>query len=264
MPSRPIKQRWQDGEITLGQWAMMPSASAMEVSARANFDFICIDLQHGLADYGSMLSLLRTIDLGPSAPFVRVPWNEPGVIGRSLDAGASGIIVPMINSVEEARAAVSFCRYPPAGSRSFGPLRVSMRDGPEYYAHANENVVLAVMIETRAALDAVADIAALDGVDLLFVGPFDLSVSLGLSPGDNDGEPAFDKAIEAVLQACRDAGKPAGVLSNTALVKRRAEQGFSMISVTMDVSALSNGINRDLAFARDALADVQTSRGQKL
>lgn len=249
-----LKERWKAGEVTLGAWSMLPCASAMELAARTGFDFICIDNQHGLTGYESLLSLVRTIDLGSSAPFVRVALNAPDQIGRALDAGASGIIVPMVNCAQDATKAVTACRYAPDGSRSFGPLRVSMRDGPGYFASANKDIVCAVMIETALALANVDAIAATPGVDVLFLGPFDLSVSLGLAPGDNDGAEAFDAAIHAVLNAAKSNSLAAGVLSNRLVAPLRARQGFQFISVTMDTAALGQALADDLSVVR---SDVQ-------
>jgi 4-hydroxy-2-oxoheptanedioate aldolase len=181
---------------------------------------------------------------------VRVPWNEPGIIGRVLDAGALGVIVPMIQSADDARRVVDACLYPPAGRRSFGPVRVGLRDGPAYFANANGRVAVIPMIETADALSEVDAIAAVPGVDALFVGPFDLSVALGLPPGDNDGEPAFDAAISKVASAARAAGVATAVLSNAKVAPRRVAQGFQMISTTTDINALAMTARADLESVR--------------
>jgi 4-hydroxy-2-oxoheptanedioate aldolase len=183
-------------------------------------------------------------------PIVRVPWNDPGIIGRVLDAGALGVIIPMIETVDDARRAVEACLYPPAGRRSFGPIRVGLRDGTGYFDGANERVAVIPMIETRAALEAVDAIVGLPGVDAAFVGPYDLSVALGLPPGDNDGKPAFDAAMAKVAAAARRAGKAAAVLSNRKLAPARIAQGFRMISVSMDISALAAACSADLDAVR--------------
>ncbi|MDR3500173.1 MAG: aldolase/citrate lyase family protein [Parvibaculum sp.] len=250
-----LKVRWKAGEVTLGAWCMMPGALSAEALARLGFDWVLIDMQHGGMDYQMAVDMIRAIDLAGVAPIVRVPWNDPGIIGRVLDAGALGLVIPMIETVEDARRAVDACLYPPAGRRSFGPVRVALRDGNGYFATANDRVAVIPMIETSAALAAVDDIAGLPGVDAVFVGPFDLSVALGLPPGDNDGKPAFDAAIAKVAAAAKRAGKATAVLSNAKVAPLRASQGFQMISVVTDIAAMSAAAGSDLRAVSAAIKD---------
>lgn len=248
-----LKPRWAAGEVTIGAWCMIPSALTAEALGQAGFDWVLIDMQHGCMDYETALAMIRAVDLSSAVPVVRVPWNDPGIIGRVLDAGALGVIVPMIQTAEDARRAVEACRYPPAGRRSFGPVRVGLRDGPGYFGGANDRIAVIPMIETAEALAEVEQIAATPGVDALFVGPFDLSIALGLPPGDNDGKPVFDEAIAKVSKAARAAGVATAVLSNTKVAPLRIAQGFQMISVTTDLSALSATARADLDAARSVL-----------
>lgn len=250
-----LKQRWQRDAITLGAWCMIPSSMSAELLAKGGFDWVLVDMQHGCMDYSTAVEMIRAIDLAGVSPIVRVPWNEPGIIGRMLDAGAMGIVAPMINSVEEARRLVDACLYPPAGRRSFGPVRVGARDGNGYVASANDRIAVIPMIETVEALDAVAEIAAVPGVDALFVGPFDLSFSLGLPPGDNDGTPAFDTAIARINAAARECKIATAVLSNPSLVSLRADQGFRMISVVTDSVVLGAIAQADLSAARATISE---------
>lgn len=250
-----LKARWKAGEVTLGAWCMMPGALSAEALARLGFDWVLIDMQHGGMDYQMAVDMIRAIDLAGVVPIVRVPWNDPGIIGRVLDAGALGVVIPMIETVEDARRAVDACLYPPAGRRSFGPVRVALRDGNGYFATANDRVAVIPMIETSAALAAVDDIAGLPGVDAVFVGPFDLSVALGLPPGDNDGKPAFDAAIAKVAAAAKRAGKATAVLSNAKVAPLRASQGFQMISVVTDIAAMSAAAGGDLRTVSAAIKD---------
>ncbi|MCG8506915.1 MAG: aldolase/citrate lyase family protein [Sphingomonadales bacterium] len=242
----------------LGAWCMIPDALAAEAIAKQGFDWLCIDMQHGCMGYETAVAMIRAADLAQVAPVVRVPWNEPGVIGRVLDAGALGIIVPMIETAQDAADAVQAALYPPLGRRSFGPVRVGLRDGPGYFASANERVAVIPMIETREALENVEEIVAVPGVAAAFVGPFDLSVALGLPPRDNDGEPAFDNALARVLAACESAGKPAAILSNGALGARRVTQGFSMVSVSTDIAALGAACAGELGRVRGELAEERS------
>lgn len=245
-----LKTRWAAGEATLGAWCMMPGAMTAEVLGKAGFDWVLIDMQHGCMDYETALSMIRAVDLSDAVPIVRVPWNDPGIIGRVLDAGALGVVIPMIQSAADARRAVEACLYPPAGSRSFGPVRVGLRDGPGYFATANSRVAVIPMIETAQALAEVDDIAATPGVDALFVGPFDLSIALGLPPGDNDGVPVFDDAIAKVSAAARRAGVATAVLSNAKVAPLRLRQGFQMVSVVTDINALTMAARSDLEVVR--------------
>jgi 4-hydroxy-2-oxoheptanedioate aldolase len=251
----PLKLRWQRDEVTLGAWCMIPTSLTAEILAKGGFDWVLVDMQHGCMDYQTAVEMIRAIDLAGITPIVRVPWNEPGIVGRMLDAGAMGIVAPMIQSVEEARRLVESCRYPPAGRRSLGPVRVGARDGLGYVASANDRVAVIPMIETVEALAAVEDIAAVPGVDALFVGPFDLSFSLGLPPGDNDGKPAFDDAIARVNAAARDRSIATAVLSTAALAPLRAAQGFRMISVLTDSGALAAAAQASLSSARKAISE---------
>ncbi len=241
--THPLGGAFASGRPALGAWAALPVAMGCEVMSRADFDYVCIDMQHGLADYSDALSMLAAIDLGTSTPVVRVPWNEQGIIGRVLDAGALGVIVPMVNSRAEAEAAVRSCRYAPEGSRSFGPTRVSQRDGADYFARANRVVKCIPMVETIAALDNLDDIVSTPGVDAVYVGPADLSVSLGLPPGNNDGDTAFDEALAAIVAACRQHGVVPGIHSTPTLAATRVEQGFRMVTITSDLVALITAVN---------------------
>lgn len=245
-----LKVRWRRDELTLGAWCLLPNALSAEMLAKGGFDWVLVDMQHGCMDYETAVNMIRAIDLGGVTPLVRVPWNEPGIIGRMLDAGAMGVVVPMIQDAEDARRAVDACLYPPAGRRSFGPIRVGTRDGAGYFASANQRVAVMPMIETADALANVEAIAAVPGVDALFVGPFDLSIALGLPPGDNDGEPLFDAALARIGEAARVAGIATAVLANADLTPLRARQGFRMISVVTDAMVLNRAAAADLARAR--------------
>ena len=247
---RSLKERWRAGEITLGAWCVMPGAMGPEVLARQGFDWIMIDMQHGCIEYGDALAMIRAVDQTPATPIVRVPWNEPSVIGRVLDAGALGVLVPMIQTAEDARKAVEAALYPPLGRRSFGPVRAGLRDGPTYFTGANERIAVVVMIETREALEAVEEIASVPGVDALFVGPFDLWLALGLAAGDNDGKPVFDEAIQRIATAAKRAAIATAVLANPGVAPLRMRQGFQMISVTTDFMTLGSASRADLESVR--------------
>jgi 4-hydroxy-2-oxoheptanedioate aldolase len=250
---RSLRARWKAGEVTLGAWCMMPGALGVEIIAGQGFDWVAIDMQHGCMGYEGALEMIRAADVAGTCPVVRVTVNEPGCIGRALDSGALGIIIPMVNCAADARRAVDACLYPPLGLRSLGPVRVALRDGPEYSRAANGRIAVIPMIETTDALDNVDEIAATPGVSALFVGPFDLSISLGLPAGDNDGTHEFDDALRRVLSACARFGLAAAVLSNPRVAVLRIEQGFQMISVTMDTVTLASATRAGLTAAKKGL-----------
>ena len=244
-----LRSLWSSGESTIGAWLSIPSAVSAELAAHTGFDYVCLDNQHGALDFQVSVTMIQAVLLGGSRPVVRTPWNEPGIIAKFLDAGAEGIIVPMINTPDDAGAVVRSSRYPPHGTRSYGPTLVGMRHD-DYFAWSNDTVAVIPMIETAAAFANLDAILAVPGVDAIYVGPADLSVSLGLAPRNNDGEAAFDEALVAIVKGCRNAGVVPGIHTTAALVALRLDQGFHMVTVSADVPALRNAFADDLRTAR--------------
>lgn len=256
MRENSAKAKWKAGQVTHGAWLSIPSAFSAEVMAHQGYDWITIDMQHGLIDYQVATTMLQAISTTPTIPFVRVPWNEFGIIGKMLDAGAYGIIIPMVNSVEEAKQAVAACRYFPRGSRSFGPVRAAYYGGPDYFAHANDEIAVIPMIETQRALDGLDDILAVPGIDAVYVGPADLSITLGQQPRmDNEG--AFEEARIRIAETCKRHGVVAGIHANAGLAAKHAAAGYQMITITGDAAAMTAGAARDLKQARDSAAQGQ-------
>lgn len=240
-----LRDLWRSGATTLGAWASLPSSIAAENLARPGIDYVCVDVQHGLVDYPDAVPMMQGVLVGGSNPIARAPWNEPGIIGKLLDAGAQGVIVPMVNTAEEAQAAVRSIRYPPVGSRSYGPGGVAPRY-PDYFNNANDQVASIVMVETAEALSNVEAIVSVPGVDAVYVGPADLSVSLGLPPKNNDDSAIFTEGLEAIVAACNRHGVIPGIHSSGALTPQRMEQGFKMITVTADLVAMRAGLAAEL------------------
>jgi 4-hydroxy-2-oxoheptanedioate aldolase len=230
-----LRALWDRGGVTVGGWCTIPSAFSAELMARCGFDWLCIDTQHGLIGYDQMSVMLQAVAITGTPAFVRVPWNQPDHVMKALDAGAQGVIVPMVNSAEEARAAVGACRYPPEGFRSWGPIRASL-GVPEYSPEtANRDVVVAVMIETVVGLRAADEILAVPGIDAVYVGPSDLAVTHGLEPGADAREPARARPIEAALEACQRHRVVAGVhCASLEIARHWREKGFRMLNVTSD------------------------------
>ncbi|MFJ3057522.1 HpcH/HpaI aldolase/citrate lyase family protein [Herbaspirillum sp. NPDC087042] len=192
----------------LNGWVTLGSTAIVETMAHQPWDSITIDMQHGLADFATVVEMLRAISTTSVTPVVRVPWLEPGIIQRVLDAGAYGVICPMINSAEECRQFVELCRYAPQGSRSFGPTRAPLYAGTaDYYKHANQTVLTLVMIETTRALQNIDEIVAVPELNGVYIGPADLTLSLGFDPVADQRHPEVLAAIDRIHAAATRAGK---------------------------------------------------------
>lgn len=247
-----VLERWRAGEVALGGWLAIPSTFSAEVMAYRGFDYICLDMQHGLIDYQVAVTMIQAVNATPVTPFVRVPSNDFAMINRVLDAGAMGVIVPLVNTVDDARLAVDACRYYPQGSRSFGPTRVAIAAGSDYRDMANSHVACIPMIETREAIENLERILDVPGIDALYVGPSDLSLTLDLPPGlDNGG--AYEEARLRVARMCNERGVVAGIHAAAPLTRKHASAGFKMITVSVDFKALITAADADLLMARDHL-----------
>jgi 4-hydroxy-2-oxoheptanedioate aldolase len=245
-----LKAKWRRGEPTFGAWLSIPSSFSAELMARQDFDYVCIDLQHGIVDYQVAVGMLQAIGNGSSVPVVRVPSNDFAAINRVLDAGALGVIVPMVNSADEARAVVRACRYPPRGDRSFGPARAAFSAGPRYFANANDAVACIPMIETRQAVESIDEILSVPGVDAVYVGPNDLSLTLGQGPGlENDG--AYREAYQRIAKACAAHGVTAGIHANAQLAAGHVDAGYRLITISSDMGGLVASAASDLRVVRE-------------
>ena len=243
-------QNWREKKKSFGIWSNLPDIHLAELLSRSGADWICFDLQHGLMDYSHLTSLLPAVTGVPVTPLVRVAANQPDQIGKALDAGAQGVIVPMVNTADDARQAVASCYYPPKGARSCGPMRDAMLEGLSYLATANEEIACILMIETEEGLDNLATIAAVEGVTGLFVGPMDLCYGLGLSPGEFGNE-RFAEAIRNIRSACEASNLACGIFGYDAeMAARSLEEGFDFASVGTDISFARDGVSRALAIAR--------------
>lgn len=207
-------------------------------------------MQHGLIDYAVATEMLLAIHSAGATPIVRVPSNDFAMINKVLDAGAMGIIVPMIASVEDTEAAVRACRYAPEGARSYGPTRASLLGGSDYFAAANEEIACIPMIETKAALEDLDAVLSVPGVDAVYVGPNDLSLALGQPPG-SDGPPPYQDAYRRIAERCAAQGVVAGIHANAQLAAKHFGTGYRMITVATDLSVLVAGCVRNLRTARE-------------
>jgi 4-hydroxy-2-oxoheptanedioate aldolase len=243
-----LREKWAAGDETLGLWLSVPSSLTAEIAARQPVDYVCVDTQHGVVDYSQSVVMIQAIELSGGTPIARVPWNEPGIIGKTLDAGAHGVIVPMVNTRQQAEAVVRAVRYAPDGARSWGPVMAGLRHA-DNRAWAAEHIAVIPMIETAEAISNLDDILSTPGIDAIYVGPADLSISLGLDPYANDGKPVFDDALATVVDGCRRHGVVPGIHATGPLTPRRREQGFRMITVTSDALAVRAGFASELAAA---------------
>lgn len=225
-----------------------------ESAARMGYDYVVVDLQHGIASDAEALAMMQAAEAAGAIPVARVATNHPMTIGRALDAGALAVIIPMVNSAHDARAAVAACRYAPEGSRSYGPVAAISRYSDDYARVANDTVACLVMIETAEALANLDEILSVPGIDGVYIGPVDLSLTLGLAPQPYNDDPAFLEAIDAVLAACERHGIVPGIHADEVLAPRWIERGFRLITVGYDQYSVIDGLGRAL----------ETSRGEPL
>jgi 4-hydroxy-2-oxoheptanedioate aldolase len=236
------------GRKAVNGWCAIPSAVTAEIMGRQGFDLMTVDLQHGLIDYQTALTMLQVLQGLPAPVLARVPWNEPGMLMKCLDAGFAGVICPMVNTAEDARRLVQSTRYAPLGSRSFGPTRANMVYGTGYAKTANAKALVLAMIETREALLNLDAIVSVEGIDGVYVGPSDLGLSLGY-------EPTLDPTAAEVLDAIADigartkaAGRIAGIHTGSpTMIQRSFAQGFDFASLLTDARMFTSAVASQLA-----------------
>ena len=247
-----LKQLWDSGKPAVNGWLAIPSGFSAEVMAQAGWDSVTVDLQHGVQDYMSMVACFQAMQSHPVLPMVRVPWNEPGIVGKVLDAGAYGIICPMINTRAEAEAFVSYCRYPPAGKRSNGPIRAGIYGvGTTYQATANQEVLCIPMIETQEAVDNLDVILDVPGIDAVYIGPSDLGFSMGLIPVLDREEQVILDIYARILDATKRRGIRACVhCGSPAYAARMIAMGFNLVTISNDSGLLLNAACAAVAAAR--------------
>ncbi|MDB5368582.1 MAG: HpcH/HpaI aldolase/citrate lyase family protein [Roseomonas sp.] len=251
MPN-PVKDAWKQGRAVVNGWLSIPSAFSAEMMAKGGFDSLTVDMQHGVQDYLSTVACFQGIQAQPVVPMVRVPWNEPGIIGKVLDAGAMGVICPMVNTAAEAQALVSACRYPPHGARSFGPIRAAIYgQAGSYFATANEDIAVIAMIETKQALDNLEAILDVPGLDGIYVGPSDLGLSLGMVPKLDRDEPEILAIYDRLLKETAKRGQVAGIHNGTPEYARKmVDMGFKLVTMANDSALVAMGAMRDVAIMR--------------
>lgn len=249
---------WQKNTPVINAWLSIASPVVAEVVSAQGYDSVTIDTQHGLIDYPGMLAMLQAMQGAPVTPIVRVPWLDPAAIMKAMDAGALGIICPMINTRAQAEQLVSCMRYPPAGQRSYGPTRAVFSEGPDYYRRANREVVALAMIETAEAMENLDEIVSTPGLDGVYIGPSDLALGIsdGQLPPQQDYEiPQVIDAVQRIRQASRQAGIRACMHTVSAgYAARAAGWGFDMVTLANDIKLLTSGASAQVRETRELLA----------
>ena len=262
MRKNKVLARWRQGEQTIGAWLSLANTHTAELMANAGFDWLCIDLQHGLLDYQDLLHMLPAISTTATLPLVRVSANDPGEIMKVLDAGALGVIVPMVNDRAEAERAVAACLYPPKGNRSFGPVRAALYGGSNYAGEANDEIACIAMVETREGLENLEGIVTTPNLGGVYIGPSDLGLALDLGPTGDSDDPAHLKAVTRIRDVCRTHGLPVGIhASSLPFVQRRLDAGFNFVPLGSDAGLMMKAAYQDLAVARGAGEKRQEGTG---
>jgi 4-hydroxy-2-oxoheptanedioate aldolase len=262
MRPNTFKDKLAKGQPSTCGWLAIPSTYSAEIAGYAGFDTVLVDLQHGMIDFQRAMEMLQAISSTPATPIVRSTALDPAQIMHLLDAGAYGVVCPMISTPEQAETFVAACRYPPRGNRSFGPARGTLYGGSDYYDHADAHVLTFAMIETvegLANLDAILKTPGLDGI---FIGPNDLSLALGCKPGSDFTEKVVIDAIERVRSATKAAGKFVGIYTaNGDSGAKRIAQGFDMVTLGNDASQLTGAMKTAIATSMSATKVTASKTG---
>ena len=255
MRPNKIKQIWRDGKCVTMGWLSVCNGFTAEVMARQGFDALVIDMQHGLTDMANLWPMLQAVSQTDTVPVVRVPWNDPATIMKALDFGAYGILVPLINTAEDAAKAVAACRYPPVGMRSSGPVRAVHYGGADYVAHANDEIVLMGMIGTKEGLANLDAICATPGLDCIYIGPADLSFALGLPPRGDNPDPVHMETCDRIRDAAHKHGKKAAMhCASAAFAAGAVKRGFDLVMLCSDLASMVAGVRKQLDDLKAATA----------
>jgi 4-hydroxy-2-oxoheptanedioate aldolase len=263
MVRHPVRKVWDEGRVALTSWCSIPSPYTAEALALLDYDCMVIDMQHGMIDFSDMVRMLQGIEASGLSAMVRLPWNDVGLAQKVLDAGASGLICPMVNNREECARFVGACQYPPLGYRSFGGLRSSSYydEIGEVFTQSREAILVFAMIETVEAMKNAEAIASVPGLDGIFFGPADLSASAGRAPavGVNDG--FIDEAHRTIIDLCRRHGLKAGINAmSPQAAASLAETGYEFIPLHSDLGLLRELATATLRETRAALGGARRSQ----
>jgi len=246
----PLKEKIKAGQAVTGTFVALGHPDVTEWLARLGFDWLLLDAEHGPLELETLQRMMQAMNGTNCIPIVRPQWNDPVVIKRALDIGAFGVLVPWVNSKQEAENAVRACKYPPAGIRGYGPRRAGLFD-PTYYRTANDEILIAIQIETQQALDNLDGILSVPGIDACYIGPFDLSSNLGFGMPPKWDEPRYLAAFDRVLAAAKRHGKAAGMYASIGNIEWALEKGFTFNTVDSADTFLIQGAQMALAKTRD-------------
>lgn len=242
-----VKHLWREGKPAIGGFLSLPGGFSAEVMAHTGLDWLCVDMQHGAIGFSDAITMLTALSTTAVTPLVRVPWNEPSVIMKVLDAGAYGVIVPMVSNRAEAERAVAACRYPPAGIRSNGPFRGLLYGGADYQKHADGEMLCIAMIETAEGIEKMEEIISTPGLDAVYIGPTDLALSLGLPPVMDNDDPKHVATVNRILETCRKHKVAAAMHTASAkYTQRYIDQGFNMVMLVNDRAAMMSFVKAEI------------------
>ena len=255
MRPNKMKQIWRDGRCVTMGWLSISNGFSAEVMARQGFDALVIDMQHGLTDMANLWPMLQAVSQTDTVPVVRVAWNDPAAIMKALDLGAYGILVPLINTADDAAKAVAACRYPPVGMRSSGPVRAVHYGGADYVAKANDEIVVMGMVETKEGLANLDAICATPGLDAVYIGPSDLSFALDMPPRPDNPDPKHMAACDRIKEAAHKAGIKACMhCASAAFAAGAVKRGFDLVMLTSDLVSMIAGVRKQLDDLKAATA----------
>jgi 4-hydroxy-2-oxoheptanedioate aldolase len=242
---------WARGDAVVNGWLSIPSAFSAEVMAHQGFDSLTVDMQHGVVDYQAGVTMLQAISTTKVIPLARVPWNDPALLMKILDAGAYGVICPMVNTRAQAEALVQACKYPPRGYRSWGPVRASLYAGTDYGDHANDDIIVMPMIETAEAVKNLDDILSVPGIDAVYVGPSDLSLAMGCKPRLDQTDPPVVEAQQVIVDKCKKHGVIAGIHNATAEYSvKMIAAGYRFVTLASDSRFLALKAGEEISVVR--------------
>ena len=243
MRKNKIKELIKAGKPVINGWLQIPHSYASEVMAKQGYDSLTVDLQHGVVDYPNALQMFQAISTTDVVPMARVNWNEPGQIMKILDAGAYGIICPMVSNKKEAENFVKACMYPPKGYRSFGPIRGLLYGWADYGKHANDEILKFEMIETKEALSNLDEIMSTEGLDGIYIGPADLSLAVGAEPSFDIPEtsPVFNVILTILAHAKKNNIIPAIHNMSPEYAQKMINLGFKLVTIGADQRYMSSG-----------------------
>ena len=248
MRANIVKQSWQAGEACVNGWCAIPNSFSAELMAHSGWDSLTIDLQHGMADYQTAVTMLQAISTTDVPPLARVPWLEPGIIQRMLDAGSMGIICQMINSAAEAEKFVGACKYTPLGYRSSGPVRAAIYAGADYIANANDEILAIAMIETMEAIENLDAILSTPGLDGVYIGPTDLALTMGKPPVLDPTDADVVANIEKIIDAANAKGLGAGIhCGSPEYAAKMIARGAKLVTIGSDGRLLQSAAQAAVA-----------------